>query len=293
MICGVSIGEAFHTFCDNLLVTNGDSISYRYKRITNQLNRDFYGYSHETWHSIYTGSYGRDTAITGFSDMDILFWLPSDDFARFDNYSGNGQSAMLQEVRSSIKTTYPSSEIGADGQVVVVEFDDGLRFEVAPGFELVDDRFKCPNSNSGGSWYITDPRAEQAAINKKNAEWNHNLKRLGRMGRAWRRMWNVPIGGLLIDTFAHTFLGDWEYRDKSYVYYDWMSRDFFAFMMNQSSEQAYWLAPGSNQYVWRTGDFEYKAKRCYNISLEAIEADSKGYEYTRNVKWREIYGTYF
>lgn len=113
------------------------------------------------------------------------------------------------------------------------------------------------------------------------------------MARAWKRNWSVPMGGLLIDTLAYNFLEGWQYRDKSFVYYDWMSRDFFSLLMNQKSDQVYWLAPGSNQFVWRKGDFEYKAKRCFNISLEAIEADRTGHEYTRNQKWREVYGTVF
>ena len=289
----MGIGETFQIFCDNLVITNGGTISYRYKRITNQLNYDFYGYNNETYHSIYTGSYGRDTAIQGFSDLDMLFWLKPEYCTRFNNHTVNGQSAMLQEVKRSILNTYPRTDVGGDGQVVVVEFDDGMRFEVAPGFALVNDTFRCPNSNDGGKWYITDPRAEQAAINKMNAAWNSNLKRLGRMARAWKREWTVPMGGLLIDTLAYNFLEQWAYNKKSFWWYDWMSRVFFKYMMNQNPSQAYWRAPGSNQFVWRTGDFEYKAKRCYNISLEAIEADGKGFEYTRNSKWREIYGTYF
>jgi hypothetical protein len=289
----MGIGEIFQKFCDNLKVSNGESISYRYRRITNQLNKDFYGFESETYHSIYTGSYGRDTAIAGFSDLDMLFWLHPDDYSRFNTYSGNGQSAMLQEVRASILNTYPGSAVIGDGQVVVVEFTDNMKFEIAPGFELSDGSFKCPNSNGGGYWYITNPRAEQNEINNKNSAWNYNLKRLAQMARAWKGAWDVPIGGLLIDTLAYNFLESWAYRDKSYLYYDWMSRDFFAYMMNQNPTQSYWLAPGSNQQVYRKGLFEYKAKRCYNISLEAIEADGKGYEYTRNQKWREIYGSQF
>lgn len=53
------------------------------------------------------------------------------------------------------------------------------------------------------------------------------------------------------------------------------------------------MHPAATNRLGAGGDFEYKAKRCYNISLEAIEADSKGYEKTRNSKWREIYGTAF
>ena len=289
----MGIGETFTAFCNNLKITNESDISYRYRRITRQLNKDFYGYENETYHSIYTGSYGRDTAIAGFSDLDMIFWLPPNAFSRFDNYQGNGQSALLQEVRASIKRTYPNTETSGDGQVVVVNFNDGMRFELAPGFEIPSSRFRCPNSNGGGTWYDTDPRAEQSVINQKNALWNSNLKRLARMARAWKGIWNVPIGGLLLDTFAHSFLADWQYRDKSFIYYDWMSRDFFAYLMNRAPSQSYWLALGSSQYVWRKGDFEYKAKRCYNISLEAIDADRNGYEYTRNQKWREIYGNQY
>lgn len=39
----MGIGETFQIFCDNLKITNGETISYRYKRIPRQLNTDFYG----------------------------------------------------------------------------------------------------------------------------------------------------------------------------------------------------------------------------------------------------------
>ncbi|MGY5614958.1 hypothetical protein ACXHQ6_17645, partial [Vibrio brasiliensis] len=78
-----------------------------------------------------------------------------------------------------------------------------------------------------------------------------------------------------------------------FIYYDWMSRDFFHYLKNQNPDQRYWLAPGSNQYVYRKGSFEYKALRCYNIAREAIDYESRGMPYTANKKWREIYGTKF
>ncbi|MDR1974389.1 MAG: hypothetical protein LBQ31_06905 [Bacteroidales bacterium] len=49
----------------------------------------------------------------------------------------------------------------------------------------------------------------------KDTEWNKNLRRLCRMARAWKDMWDIPIGGLLIDTLAYNFLKDWEHKDKS------------------------------------------------------------------------------
>jgi hypothetical protein len=72
-----------------------------------------------------------------------------------------------------------------------------------------------------------------------------------------------------------------------------MSRDFFKLLSEQDENKNYWLSPGARQYVWRKGKFEYKAKRCYNISLEAIQAESDEYFYTAKSKWREIYGSKF
>jgi hypothetical protein len=100
------------------------------------------------------------------------------------------------------------------------------------------------------------------------------------------------MGGLLIDTLVDTFLTDYQYKDKSAIYYDYMSRDFFKFLCEQNPDQKYWLALGSYQFIWRTGPFEYKAKRCYNISLEAIEKQSKVAGEAK-AKWREIFGPKF
>lgn len=112
------------------------------------------------------------------------------------------------------------------------------------------------------------------------------------MTRAWKSKWNVPISGHLIDTLAYNFMKNWGNNDKSYLYYDFMSRDFFEYLKNQDSDKSYWLAPGSNQRANRTGNFENKAKQCYNISLEAIEKE-KDYPSTAKSKWRDIYGTKF
>ena len=46
----MGIGEVFQQFCDNIKVTTGATISYRYQRITRQLNTDFYGYARGEYH---------------------------------------------------------------------------------------------------------------------------------------------------------------------------------------------------------------------------------------------------
>lgn len=71
----MGVGEDFATFRDNYQITQEKigSISYRYKRITRQLNTDFRDNTSDTVNSMYVGSYGRDTAARGLSDLDMAF----------------------------------------------------------------------------------------------------------------------------------------------------------------------------------------------------------------------------
>lgn len=292
----MSVATWFNDFCNNLVISNEkrSSIANRFGLITRRLNIEYYGTESKTQNSRYVGSYGRGTAIKGFSDMDMIFRLPYSVYERFNNHSGNGQSALLQEVRLSIKKTYTTTNIGGDGQVIQVPFDDGITFEVVPVFINKDNQsYTYPDSNNGGSWRTTNPVAEINAISTRDSSCNDNLKRLCKMLRCWKDKWNVPMGGLLIDTFSYKFIDNWEYKDKSYLYYDFMSRDFFKYLSEIDDTKSYFYAVGSNQWIKNRGIFSAKAKKCYNLALEAITKESNGYTVTAKQKWREIYGTKF
>lgn len=291
----MALADWFSTFCSNLQIRDSGTIATRSGNITRRLNTDFWSTTSDTSHSLYVGSYGRNTAISGFSDVDLIFQLPYSVYKHYNEYSGNGQSALLQAVKTSIERTYSTTKIRADGQVIQVPFTDGIIFEVVPAFDNNDGSFTFPNANDGGSWKTTNPRPEIKAIRDRNAVTNGNLVPLCRMMRDWKNKWTVPIGGLLIDTLAYQFIETWEHRDKSYVYYDYMCRDFFKWMAAQDENQEWWRAPGSGQYVWGKGLFQYKAKRCYNLSLEAIEHEmaTPKREWSAKQKWREIFTTNF
>lgn len=291
----MSVATKFENFYKNILIPDSkvSDIKYRYERITKQLNKDFWDIDSDTKYTWYVGSYGRDTDIH-VSDIDIIFQIPLSVYEKYNNYSGNGQSALLQDIKSSIQKTYDKTYIKWDGQVVGLNFTDGINFEIVPGVLLKDNNgFWYPDTNNGGSWKTTNPFAEIKAIREKSIECNYNLKKLCRIIRVWKDYCSVPMWWLLIDTLCYNFLKNWSDKDKSYLYYDWMIRDFFEFLKNQDVEKAYWLAPWSNQYVWRKGNFEYKAKLAYNITLEAIEYEKEGKDYSANQKWKEVFGSKF
>ena len=290
----MSIAQKFQNFNSNIRISSNDieKISSRYKTITQRLNLDFYDINSETSHSLYVWSYWRDTDIH-VSDIDMLFVLPYSIYERYNNYSWNWQSYLLQAVKDSIKKTYSTTHLKWDWQIIWLNFNDWICFEILPCFINTDDSYTYPDSNNWWKWKTTNPKPEIREIREKNIEWNKNLKRLCRMTRAWKDKWSVPIWWLLIDTLAYNFLKNWWHKEKSYFFYDWMIRDFFEYLKNQDKDKKYWLAVWSNQYVDRKWNFEYKALQCHNLALEAIESEKNWYNYTAISKWNEIFGNKF
>ena len=60
--------------------------------------------------------------------------------------------------------------------------------------------------------------------------------------RAWKNQWDVPVGGLLIDTLTYSF---WKYRNESFTYHDWLARDFLECLSNADDQQSCWYAVGT------------------------------------------------
>lgn len=106
----MGVGEDFGTFCGNLAVTNRGSISDRYELITRRFNLEFWNADSRVNHSIYAGSYGRNTATGATSDVDMIFWLPVSYYTTYNNYIGNGQSALLQLFRNALQKTYSTTQ---------------------------------------------------------------------------------------------------------------------------------------------------------------------------------------
>lgn len=291
----MGVGEWFGEFCKNLRIgaDKRSSFSYRTERITKVLNLGFRNTDSSVANSFYVGSMGRNTAIPSVSDVDVLYVLPYSTYEQYNAYSGNKQSALLSAVRNVVRQTYPTSDISGDGQVVVISFQDAVTYEILPAFLNTDGGYTFADANDGGQWKACTPKHEMDAFSARDGGSNGNLVELSRMARAWRDYNNVPMNGMLIDTFAYQFMETWWAKDKSYLYYDCLTKDFFGFLAGQSESQEYWRAPGSGSPVLRQGKFEYKARQAELRGREAISYQSNGQEWSAKQKYREIYGTAF
>ncbi|MDY0261902.1 nucleotide-binding domain-containing protein [Syntrophotalea acetylenica] len=286
----MTVSEMFTGLLDNLKVDNADQISLRYGEITASLNKKFRDTESKTANTLQVGSYGRWTAIKGISDLDMLYIMPK---GEWDTYKNGKQSQLLTDVKDAIKARYPKTDVRVDRLVVTVTYTN-FHVEVQPVFEESDANgesyFNYPDTYNGGYWKVTKPRQEIAAMKEFVDQKNKNLRRLCKMARAWKNKHGVVMGGLLIDTLAYNFLkSNSDYDDKSFMYYDWMSRDFFKYLMEQP-EQDHYKALGSGQNVKVKKKFQKKAKKAYELCLEAINAEN---ETGVNKKWKKVFGRPF
>lgn len=268
----MNIEKTFKEFDKQIRLRNTSDFDTSLREITKKLNKKYYESDSETDHCLIVGSIGRHTAVTGVSDVDIIFELPWDVYHRFDKHDGNGQSDLLQEIKNVLRERYPRTDIKGDGQVVDVVFDS-YTIEVVPGFRNDNDSFQYPDSNDGGKWRTTDPLPEQKAVTSINAKCtSDNMIRLCNMMRVWKDHKGFPFGGLLIDTLMYNFLEDSEKNRKTgYSSSVDMLKDAFLYLSKEDPDKAYWLALGSNQQVVNSGEgrFVRKAKSAYNKLNEA------------------------
>lgn len=250
------------------------TISDRYKRITKAINREFWGIDSDTAHSFYVGSYGRGTAVDA-SDIDILVELPRAEYERFDAYQSNGQSRLLQAVKEAILSTYPNSDIRPDGQVVKVNFTDGIKFEILPAFQHLDyfgawnGLYDYPDSNMGGRWLSTNPKAEQEAMKQKNRESNGLLfdtcRHMRQIRDAHFSSYHLP--GIVIDSFAFHYIGSWRWPNPGEESTQ-PSGTYEKNLYNTCTSLAVTLtAPGSGMYV--------DTSKCIDVLHKVLDYMSK------------------
>ena len=199
----MALGSDFKSFCKSILLDNWDDMESTAGEIAKKLNKHYYDIdSDSSSHMYIVGSVGRETAIKGSSDLDILFDLPQDVYSKYNGYSSNGQSALLQDVKTVVQERYPKTDISGDGQVVVIAFDK-YTVELVPGFQNSDGSFKYPDTHDGGSWKTTNPIPEQEECQACSDASGGVFFDFCHIIRGWKNNIGLSMGGLLIDTLVY------------------------------------------------------------------------------------------
>jgi hypothetical protein len=286
----IGVRPRFEQFQRELALTSPQVDDGTTKRagVVNCLNHHYHSVNSETDNSFFIGSWGKQTAIRPPRDVDIYFLLPPAVYHRFQNYVGNRQSALLQEVKNVISKTYPNTDMSGDGQIVLVGFGS-YAVEVVPAFHLTNGNYWICDTNNGGSYKETNPPAEAAYIEQVDAANNRNLRPLIRMLKAWQSCCSVPLKSFQLELVAAAFIQQSPWRDRSIFWYDWIVRDFSLFLYRAANK--FVTIVSTHERILLGDAWQSRALSAYNRAVKACEFEYQNLVISAGEEWQKIFGT--
>ena len=209
--------------------------STRYNAVKNVLEREL---ADATIRQI--GSFQRRTKTRPFDlseqlDVDAVAVL-----GETRNYAAPGQglstSAAIEKVRRALSSdrTYRLMEPTADAPVVVLEYADAFKMEVAVGFVDLTGTYPRPNGPpcylvaAKTGWIPADYDYDANYISAVNREFtNETLVPLIKLAKRTFRSWRVPVGSfhteLLVATIMGREIASWIAQGKRWGYQEALS----------------------------------------------------------------------
>lgn len=178
--------------------------------------------------------------------------------------------------------------MGGDGQVVVVRFAT-MPVEVVPAFEFSDGQFWICDTNDGGSYRLTDPRAEMVELDASDQVNRGVTRHLIRIMKQWQRHCAVPLKSFILERLAIEFLRTWPY-DRSFFWYDWLIRDFFAHLVSRTNGGI--IMPGTGEWVALGDAWASKAGTAHAAALRACDYERDNENILAGVEWQSIFGAH-
>lgn len=288
---GERMADKFKAFLNNLRINNQELINRRFRELTRLYNQHYWHIISDTRNVHYLGSYGRETAIKGLSNINILLLLPA---ALYRHYKAqpDGPKQLLEDVNKLTAQSFPQAYINADN-CLLLPFPDQPTLEIIPGFIRKGKSLYYPEPTGEGGWGSFNPLREIEVISEYNYLYGGKVKHLARMTRAWKVKYQVQMPGILIDTLVMNFMDDWEGKDTSFNYYSYMVRDFMEYLAGRRQEQLAWYAKGSNRKIHREEDFGAPANDAFKVADRGLICEEKGDMVNAVGCWREIFGELF
>jgi hypothetical protein len=261
-----------------------------------KLRKKYFPQSEKTAeHITILGSLAKDTGVEPLLDADALFRMPAGTYSRFNDYAGNGQSALLQEVRNVLRDRYPRTNIRGDGPVVVVSFSDGPAVEIVPGV-LLDDgsnilsaRGMVPVTRDGGRWENADYGAEWQTISSLDRSVDGQLRRLIQYMKAWRQRQDASLKSIVLELMAADFITGWDKSRTSMTFDDWLVRDFLKYMVEHYYNT--YRMPGTGKEIDTGVGWLVQAQKSAQSAANACRHESDSVLY--RLYWQEVFGSAF
>jgi len=111
------------------------------------------------------------------------------------------------------------------------------------------------------------------------------------MMKCWQYYCSVPLKSFHIELLAIDFLRNWGHAGKTSIYYDWMVRDFFQYLIARGNGYGCVFAPGTVETLWLGNVWKSRAESAYQRALKACENEAGKYRFLAGDEWQKIFGT--
>lgn len=232
-----TIEKQFEKFYENIKLTPAqkEDAKTKYNGVCSKLHDYYYPnttYSGST--KLLIGSYGKHTSIRPARDIDVIFIMPPEKFAQYDDNTSNKQSQLLQDVKKILEDRYPNTPISAFGKIVKLEFADTKHdVELVPGWENDDGTFTIPDSENGGRWHRQDYRKEISDIADSDAA-TGKTKFLIRSAKKWADNCTASIRTFEIEQVVLSYFSNSGLKSSSTAQ---LFVNFFQFFLNNTLDQ--------------------------------------------------------
>lgn len=226
--------KQFEKFYENIKLTSAQrqDAKDKYGGVCKKLHDTYYPdlkYNGDT--KLLIGSYGKHTHIRPARDVDVIFIMPPEKFAQYDDNRSNKQSQLLQDIKSILEIKYPDTLISAFGKIVKLEFADTKHdIELVPAWENDNGTFTIPNSENRGSWEVQDYRREISDIFDSD-NITGKTRFLIRCIKKWSDRCTVKLKSLKIE---NTVLNFFLYKDVSNYSSASLFKEFFQYFYQQA-----------------------------------------------------------
>ena len=286
----VGVTARFRTFHENLQLTRLQiaEATAHYSGVCRSLNNYYYNQASSSDNSFVIGSWSKLTSTRPPRDIDLYFVLPNDVYWRLESLQGNKQSYLLQEVKRILQRTYSATDLRGDGQVVVVGFNR-MSVEVVPAFHLPNGQYYICDTHNGGIFKITDPVAEIKNVDSADRTYNNNVRPLVMMMKAWQTNCHVPVKSFWLELVAVEFLRQSPWRLYGYFYYDWIVRDFFAYLWSRANQVV--IVPGTGEWIALGDEWHSRVETAWRRAIKACDYEIMDLVTLAGDEWQRIFGS--
>jgi hypothetical protein len=142
------------------------------------------------------GSFGNGTSISGYSDVDYLACLPTDQLTQSSTYS-------LIKVRKALAIRFPNTGVRISCPAVVCPFGISAanRTEIVTADEVGEENgFKIYDIADGaGGWMHASPDAHNTYVRSIDERLGGKVKPLIRFVKAWKYYHGLPISSFYLE----------------------------------------------------------------------------------------------